>query len=221
MYKVLRNTCIGVLVLVLILMYGGSALTKMAFSRPVDIYEDGLDDEDLLKRGFAIETDLPLLLECFGTQTTNQVNGYDNSTLVGDATYYYIMPINAGEEIYYVAFEMSGKSDNYDTLKKLSQSTMDWYYMESDEIDVAPVHIKGGLLSLDDKLYRYMKEWFEEAEWFEDKADIEKYVLPLKFSQENYLSHKIIFFVELAIAAVLLAGVIIFSRKDKKAEASA
>ena len=40
MYKVARNTCIAVLVLVLILMYGGSAITKISFSRPVDIYQD-------------------------------------------------------------------------------------------------------------------------------------------------------------------------------------
>lgn len=220
MYKVLRNFCIGILVVLLILMYGGSALTKMAFSEPADIYEDALTDAGRLKRGFAIETELPFLMECFGTETQTQTNGYDNSTLIGDATYYYIMPIWVGEETYYVALETSSKNDNYDMLKELSKSTMDWIYMESEEVDAAPVHITGGLVTLDDELYKYMKQWFAEAGWFADEADIEKYVLPLSFSEENYTSLKIVFFVQLAIAVALLGAIIIFSRKEKKAAES-
>lgn len=214
MYKIARNTCIVILILVLILMYGGSALTKMAFSRPVDIYQGALTDASRLKRGFAIQTELPVLMECFGSQTSTQTNTYDNSTLIGDAVYYYIMPITVGEEIYYVALETSAKNDNYDMLKELSHSTM-------ASGDAEPVPITGGLLTLDDELYEYMKQWFEETEWFEDKADIEKYVLPLKFSEENYTSNRIVFFVELTIAIALLAGIILFSIKEKKAAASA
>ncbi len=217
MYKVLRNFCIGILIVLLILMFGGRLLTQMAFSEPVDIYEDVITDEGLLKRGLAIETELPLLMECFGSKTTTQTNGYDNSTLVGDAIYYYIMPIGVGEETYYVALETSSKNDNYDMLKKLSQSTMDWYYMESEEIDAAPVHITGGLMSLDDELYKYMKQWFKEVEWFEDEADIEKYVLQLSFCEKNFVSQKITFFVELAIAVALFIAIIILSLKGKKA----
>ena len=221
MYKGLKNVCIGILIVLLIFMYGGRTLTKMAFSEPMDIYEDVVTDEDLLKQGLAIDTELPLLMECFGSQTTNKTNGYDNSTLVGDAKYYYIMPIWVGEETYYVALETSSKNDNYDMLKKLSQSTMDWCYMESEEIDAAPVHITGGLVSLDDELYKYMKQWFEEAEWFEDEADIEKYVLQLSFREKNFVSQKITFFVELAIAVALFIAIIILSFKGKKAAASA
>ncbi len=221
MYKVLRNFCIGILVVLLILMYGGSALTRMAFSKPVDVYEDILDDAGRLKRGLAIETELPLLMECFGSATSTQTNGYDNSTLIGDATYYYIMPVPVGEETYYVALETSSKNDNYDMLKKLSQSTMNRLYMvESEENEAEPVHITGGLTSLDDELYKYMKQWFEETEWFEGEADIEKYVLPLSFSEENYMSLKIVFFVQLAIVVALLIAIIIFSLKEKKAAAS-
>lgn len=221
MYKVLRNFCIGILVVLLILMYGGSALTRMAFSKPVDVYEDILDDAGRLKRGLAVETELPLLMECFGSETSTQTNGYDNSTLISDATYYYIMPVPVGEETYYVALETSSKNDNYDMLKKLSQSTMNrLYMMESEEIESAPVHITGGLTTLDDELYKYMKQWFEETGWFEDEADIEKYVLPLSFSEENYVSLKIVFFVQLAIAAALLVAIIILSHKEKKAVAS-
>ena len=192
----------------------------MAFSEPADIYEDALTDAGRLKRGFAIETELPFLMECFGTETQTQTNGYDNSTLIGDATYYYIMPIWVGEETYYVALETSSKNDNYDMLKELSKSTMDWIYMESEEVDAAPVHITGGLVTLDDELYKYMKQWFAEAGWFADEADIEKYVLPLSFSEENYTSLKIVFFVQLAIAVALLGAIIIFSRKEKKAAES-
>lgn len=221
MYKVLRNFCIGILVVLLILMYGGSALTRMAFSKPVDVYEDVLDDAGRLKRGLAIETELPLLMECFGSATSTQTNGYDNSTLIGDATYYYIMPVPVGEETYYVALETSSKNDNYDMLKKLSQSTMNRLYMvESEENEAEPVHITGGLTSLDDELYKYMKQWFEETEWFEGEADIEKYVLPLSFSEENYMSLKIVFFVQLAIVVALLIAIIIFSLKEKKVAAS-
>ena len=92
--------------------------------------------------------------------------------------------------------------------------------MESEEVDAAPVHITGGLVTLDDELYKYMKQWFAEAGWFADEADIEKYVLPLSFSEENYTSLKIVFFVQLAIAVALLGAIIIFSRKEKKAAES-
>ncbi len=209
--KTLRNVCIGILVVLLILMYGGSALTRMAFSKPVDVYNDPLDDAGRLKRGFAIETDLPLLGECFGTATSTQTNGYDNSTLVGDATYYFIMPVPVGEETYYVALETSQKQDSFDMLRKLSQS---------NRSGAEPVHITGGLTTLDDELYQYMKIWFKDSELFENEADIEKYVLPLSFSEENYLSLKIIFFVQLAIAVALLTAIIVISRKEKKAAES-
>lgn len=214
MYKVARNTCIAVLVLVLILMYGGSAITKISFSRPVDIYQAPLTDASRLKRGLAIQTELPTLLECFGTETSTQTNTYDNSTLIGDVTYYYIMPVTAGGEHYYVALETSPKSDNYDMLKALSHGTM-------TSTDAEPVPITGGLLTLDDELYKFMKQWFEEAGLFESEADIEKYVLPLKFSEENYTVNRIVFFVELTIAAALLAAVILLSIKGKKAAESA
>lgn len=221
MYKTWKNICIGVLVLVLVLMYGGGMGTKIAFSRPVDIYEDVLSDAGLLKRGLAIETQLPLLMECFGYETSTQTNGYDNSTLVGDAAYYYIMPVGAGEETYYVALKTSSKSKNYESLKKLSQSTMNLIYAEPEEADAAPVAITGGLVSLDDELYQYMKQWFRETGWFEDEADIEKYVLPLSFSEENYTSLRIIFFVEAAIAAALIAAIVLLSKKAKKEAESA
>lgn len=220
MYKVLRNFCIGILVVLLIVMFGGSALTWMAFSKPADIYADAQTlDAGRLKRGFAIETDLPFLMECFGSETSTQTNGYDNSTLIGDATYYYIMPVLAGDETYYVALATSSKNDNYEMLQELSQSTMNRLYTGSADIDAAPVHITGGLVTLDDELYKYMKQWFAETEWFADEADIEKYVLPLSFSEENYTSLKIIFFVQLAIAVALLTAIIILSHKGKIAEA--
>lgn len=41
-------------------------------------------------------------------------------------------------------------------------------------------------------------------QWFEDKAEIEKYVLPLQFSEENY-------------TVALLAAIILLSIKEKKA----
>ena len=215
MYKELRNFCIGALIVLLILMFGGSSLTYMAFSRPVDIYENGLTDAGRLKRGFAIETDLPLLMECFGTQTSTRTNGYDNSTLIGDATYFYIMPIAVGEETYYVALETSSKNDNYNLLKKLSRSTR--HNTNPEDINAAPVHITGGLVTLDGELYKYMKQWFEKKEWFENEADIEKYVLPLSFREENFVIQRIVFFVELVIVIALLSAIILLSNKMKKA----
>lgn len=38
-----------------------------------------------------------------------------------------------------------------------------------------------------------MKEWFVEVDWFENKEDVEKYVLPLYLEQTDLGSHKVVF----------------------------
>ncbi len=149
-----------------------------AFKEPVDVLDEGLETKEELKRGLSIESEVYLLLECFGSKETSHKNRAGQTTSTS-TDYYYILPVFVGEEdTYYVALEVDGESDNLYTYEKIANETMNWLYGLGDTAGSYSVDFTGYLDKLDKEGYEYMKDWFEETQFFESDADIEKYVLP-------------------------------------------
>lgn len=143
-----------------------------AFQEPADIYEDYPEE---YKRFMAVDTELYLVLDQFaGIQTQTRKNG---AVVSSHNDYYYIIPVFTESETYYIAAEVD--PDERSDYNEVSDLTWDYLTGKADSLGSKTIEFTGGIGKLDKKVYGYMTEWFEEQEYFDDDADIEKYVLPL------------------------------------------
>lgn len=205
----MKNFCFkaGLIIAILgaVLLFFTRTSIKIAFTEPVDIMEEDIEDPEEIKEGFAIQTDLNVLMECFGSMETTTKNRRSGST-TSNVDYYFILPLFVGEETYYVAFEVDEDSKNLSSYKAIANDTMDYLYMYADELSSKTVKTNGGLHKLDDEVYEYMVEWFEESEWFEDDSDIDKYVLPLVFQPQvtSIVKNMLYFFIGMIVGGIVL-----------------
>ncbi len=206
---------IGIVMLVL-----NFTSVRIAMNESVDVYGDGVESAEDIKWGMSIETDMNVLLECFGSmETTTKNRSGSNGTSHTD--YYYIMPVFVGEETYYVAFKVREDSDDRSIYKKISDNTMDYLSGYSNQFGEDSILISGGLHKLDDEVYDHMKDWFEDSDWFAQDSDIDKYVLPLVFEPQVDKIVWRIFYASVimivgGLAMVILPGII--GKKKKKQE---
>ena len=157
-----------------------SLQTGVAAHRPTtDLYAEDTDINDI---GYfdMVEADIYAVLGSFATEYTPSRFGFTTGT-----KYYYIIPVptGTGDECYYIGVEASEAGCvPYD---RLLTATQKYILGQSETINGFHVHTKGCLKKMNGKLHNYFKEWFEEAQWFESQADLDKYVLPLYISYEN------------------------------------
>ncbi|MBQ8413006.1 MAG: hypothetical protein IJX12_05280 [Lachnospiraceae bacterium] len=186
------------------------------FSEPVDIFMDGVEDVDDVKAGLSIESEMYLLMECFGSMETTHKNRAGQTTGTS-VDYYYIMPVFVGDtDTYYVAFKVSSKSDDLSMYNKIANDTMAYLYMEQDYFGTYSTDINGGLYKLDDEIYGHMKDWFEETQFFTSDSDINKYVLPYVFKPHQEKGLKTLVGIALGAAIlgiVLLVGSLFMDKK--------
>lgn len=188
----------GIVLLLLgaMLAFTETDYVKIAYNEPVDIYEEGLDDASQIERGLAIDTEVFMLMDCFASEqtTTTRRNG---STIDKDTDYYYILPIFVEDEIYYVGFCVDSENENLRTYDRMVEETMAYMYGESSTLGSYAVKISGGLKELDDELYDYMLDYFREHEVFESDAQMEKYVLPLTYTNIDKTATKVMFYISI------------------------
>lgn len=196
-------------------MIGVSGLDSFAsFKKPVDLYAD---DTDVTKLGRtdAVEADIYAVLDCFATETTTTKR---NGAVTGKSKdYYYIVPAFKGDETYYIG--VKSNSDDQRSYDKIADLTWAWLSGESSDFGEQSIHIEGCLKKMDKELLGYMKEWFEESEWFESEAEMEKYVLPVCLETVRFGTVKIMFLVGVGVfivCAILIITGIISERKDSK-----
>lgn len=71
---------------------------------------------------------------------------------------------------------------------------------------------------MDEECYEHFENWFEENEWFEDKDDMEKYVLPLVLVSVNLEATKKSTFVLAGVIAVCTLIMVLCCHKGKEPE---
>lgn len=199
----LRKVGIVALILGIVLGVVGREAYMIIFDEPTDIYEEVLEDPAEIKAGMAIETDIFMLLDCFGTSQVEYKNR-SGSTYSTSSYDYYILPIFVGEDdTYYVAFEVSNRNDDRKTYEKIMEETYRYLSGEASSFGEDYVHLYGGLETLKDEMYDYMVEWFEEVEWFESEEELKEHVLPLYLSKVSKSNMTTTFYVNIAL---LIAG---------------
>ncbi len=201
---------IGIVIMVLNFKYA-----KVALTSPIDIYEDGITNSEDIKSGMAIESEMNILMECFGSMETTTTNRRSGSSSTHN-DYYYIMPIFVEDETYYVAYKVREDSEDFSTYKKISKETMAFLNGSSDNLSSTTIEINGGLHKLDEKVYGYMTDWFESSNWFESDKDIDKYVLPLVFEPQDDAVILKLLWVSVGLIVGGLAIMIIIAVIDKK-----
>ncbi len=156
----------------------------IAFQKPVDIYAE---DFEGIKRFMAVESELDIIISSFLEETvTHKKNG---ATTGVDKYNYYSVPIFVGDECYYVAMKVKSDYVNAGQINKVVKETMAYLSYTQDTYGNETLKFKGGVHKLKKDIHEDMKTWFKEAQFFENDADVEKYILPYQlepvFSFEN------------------------------------
>ncbi len=173
MKSFLRSFGFVVAMIAAIFLFVGKEDMGYAFSEPVDINgEEYVEDYSKVK---AVKTDIYMVLDVFAELETTTTN--NGAVTDRDYTYYYIMPVFTEDDTYYVGVEVDEDDDKkYD---KLADLTWEWLNGEENDLGSTTIPFEGGFVKMEDECYKYYLEWFEEAEWFESKEEMEKYALPM------------------------------------------
>lgn len=139
-----------------------------SFQKPVDINAEPYpEDYNDIK---AVDTEFDMILDIFCEEEIT------NKTSSGTVTskkyvYYYIVPVFTEDDVYYVGVKVDKeKSAPYE---KVADSTWAYLCYETETLD-EKVAFTGAFTEMDDELYDYFVDWFEEAEFFESEAEMEK-----------------------------------------------
>lgn len=179
------------------------------FTKPYDIYD--VDAQDI-KKGTLVTGDIYAVLDTFGTlETTHTKNGAVTSR---SYHYFYIIPVFDDDNTYYIAVKVS--SDDRTAFENIADDTWDYLYGYTDYFTDREYELTGTVSKLDDEAYEYMCEWFEEAEWFEDDDDIEKYVWPVMIEPKKISSVRFLSFLCLGLMIAGVALIVVYIRGGLK-----
>lgn len=203
------------LVMAGIMGFMGFREMSMSFSEPVDINVDYPSDYNEVK---AVETDINILLGTFAEEETTTKNK-SGAITSRDYDYFYVIPVFTEDETYYAGVKVdSDDSAPYDEIVNL---TWDYFNGETDELGNKSVHFQGGFLEMEDELYKYFKDWFEEEQYFESEADMNKYLLPLVLEPFQYSSMRTMTYVMVGLVVLGILLLVLGLRSGKKYKAPA
>lgn len=167
-YISLVMVILGAFLLVTLYPYGNSA-----FAVPFAITENKITDSKFLCEGTPVDVSLTMIMDSYGAET---IGGELRKQIFGTCKWEYnIVPIYVGDETYYVGIKLS--QEDFLKANSIIENTNQYHHGE-DVVLEQTFEADGILLSMDEELYGYMKEWFAEMSWLsEDEAS--QYVLPL------------------------------------------
>lgn len=207
---------IGVFSVIILFTNGRDGIASL---KPVvDLYAE---DTDITKLSTtqAMVADIYMSLDYFATETTTRTR--DGNFVSRDNDYYFIIPAFSGEELYFIGIRVDDK--DFNTYSTISDDTYNYLMGISDEPGTTTVSEEGGLKKLDDEMYQYMVEWFQEAQWFENESDIDKYVLPLYIDPYIIKAARTLFIIGVVgtLIGILSAVFLIRGNKKQKEQAQA
>ncbi|MGN0513662.1 MAG: DUF6709 family protein [Lachnospiraceae bacterium] len=162
-----------------------------------------------------IETEFDMSLGCFVKETsTTTKNG---STISSVSTYIYAIPVFSEGETYWIGLEVNEKDRK--KLEKITDETWAYLTYEDDSYGYTTYEVEGRLKKMDKSQYKYMVEFFEELNIYDDE-EIEKYVLPKYVDSINASSTRVFFYISLVLVFVMgipsLIGLILEWRYERK-----
>ncbi len=212
MKAVLRK--IGLVVIgicILFLIFTGKDML-ISLNEPVDIFVDYPESYDDVK---AVRTEINMILDKFAEEETKTTS---SSGAVTDVRYdyYYVLPVYTAndENPYFVGIKVS--ADDKKEYNKVSNATWDFLNGEIDELE--SLQFEGGFKKMEEEAYYYFVEWFEEAEWFENEEEQEKYVLPLLLEPivlDNVKKSALVVGISLLVSIIIIIWSYIPSKKKE------
>ena len=207
---------IGVFSVIILIANGRDGIATL---KPVvDLYAE---DTDITKLSTtqAVDADIYMSLDYFATETTTRTR--DGNFVSRDNDYYFIIPAFSGEELYFIGIRVDDK--DFNTYSTISDDTYNYLMGITDNPGTTTVSEEGGLKKLDDEMYQYMVEWFQEAQWFENESDIDKYVLPLYIDPYIIKAARTLFIIGVVgtLIGILSAVFLIRGNKKQKEQAQA
>lgn len=211
------NSVAGVFAIFAIIMLAVCGLDSVAsFKTPIDLYAEETNINEL-GRTDAVEAEVYAVLDCFAIETTTTKK---NGAVTGTSKdYYYIIPAYDGDEEYYIGVKASSKA--YKDYESIADLTWEWLSGEAVTLGSKTAVVEGCLKEMDDELYDYMVEWFEEAQWFTSDSEMEQYVLPVCLEPVNFSTTRIMFLVAVAVLIICVVSFVLTHRADKKQEKKA
>lgn len=185
----------------------------MSFSEPVDINEDYPEDYDDVK---AVETEINILLGSFAEEETTTKNK-SGAITSKDYDYYYVIPVFTEEETYYAGVKVDSEdSKPYD---RIVDET--WAYLngETAEFGSESVDFQGGFFKMEDELYKYFEEWFEDEGFFATEREMDKYLLPIVLEPFKYSNVRTLTYVMVGLIVLGVVLVVLGFRPGKPKEA--
>lgn len=159
---------VGVFLLVTLYPYWNSA-----FSVPFVMDENKFVNSNFLCEGTPVDACLTMIMDSFASET---VGGELRKQILGTSkSEYNIVPVFVGDETYYVGIKLS--EDELVKAKSVIENTNQYHYGEEVVLEQS-YEVEGTLISMEEELYGYMKEWFLEMGWLLED-EISQYVLPL------------------------------------------
>lgn len=172
----------------------------MAFSEPVDINVDHPEDYTKVT---AVETDIYMLL---GSFARDEMTTYNKRGQITSQSYdiYYVMPIFAQEDIYYVGILVnSEESAPYNRISELSRQYLSG---DLDHLGEEVIDFQGGFIKMKDEIYEQFQNWFIKRGYFNSEEELNGHVLPLVLETVNYERVRITAFV---MAGAFLISVVL------------
>lgn len=198
-----------------LVLYSHGLTGVAAQKKPVDLYADETDIHDLTKTT-NLEAEIYMTLDYFATETTTTTN---NGNFVSrDVDHYFIIPAFSGDDAYFIGIRVD--KDDVNTFMTISDETYEYVMGDAADFGMTTIMEEGTLKDMDDEMYGYFVEWFEESGWFENESDIAKYVLPLYFDPANMANSRLWFRIAgaaLLVGIILLVLALVSYLKNKKA----
>ena len=185
----------------------------ITLKKPVDF--NTLDDSEI-RSGVRVEGDVYAILDSFAVEESWTENADGSTTPREASNYYYIIPMGTES---YVGLEIrAGDHGNY---AAVADGTWNYLTGATETLDTVPVHFEGYIAPMEEDLYAFFVEWFQDTAYFgaADAAAVQAYALPYMLT--TYSVSGIYSVMGIGLGALLIAVLLIRSHlRYRKKQAS-
>ncbi len=215
----MKKSSNGILAIIVLTLLSAGALwfsvpEWLVTMKPATDFNEISDSE--LRAGLHVEGDVYALLDSYASEQTWTEHEH-GVTPKKTSKIYYILPV--GEQS---CIGLEVRAEDKRLYNDITDATLSYMFGETEYIESDPVHFEGQIVKMDDELYQYLLEWFQESEYFgtTDEAAIKEYVpsyLMRPFSPGLYTMLAIagVF----VLADVIAVAILLVRRKKRRARA--
>ena len=195
-------------ILVIVLFIAGIMLTVGSVADIIKmngtVKDFNYDSMQNIKKGEIVCGEIGYILDCYaGETTTNTTMGIETSSRTSRE--YFIMPLlndaDAEKDLYITV--SAAKAEDRQLLYAICDDT--YAAFDGEDVQWHDMLFVAKVKPLEDDLTQFLREWFEEAEYFEAGENISSHIVPFELSYYNPNTA----YTNLVIGLILIAAVIV------------